>query len=809
MSDDNPVKIGNSGTVAVGTLTNYGTIFAPNGIYPGAIGVYSGSSVTAIFNAVGASVISNRTAIDNEGGTIGTITNSGLLSGSRYVILNEQGTIESIWNTFSGQMIGTSDRAEGISNNGTVTGSITNDGLIQNTSTTLNDYPGTPEANPVGILNYGSVGSIINNGTIISTGTANGMGIENTATVDVPANYASIGMLINAGTITVDSSSNTRDPSQGYAVGIENTYGTIGILTNSGTITSTGYTTPGHLGANAYGIDNYRSITTLNNIGTITAAIGSGNTDGYGYGIFNRRRATIATINNSGTITSHDYGIYNWGTIGTLTNSGTITGGQFGINSLYQSGYSTAATIGSITNTGTISGGLYGISLATATTLTNTGTISGGTAAVDFAAGGNTLNIYNSARFIGGVNFEAKGSNTLNFYTGSYTLPVQNYLLTGAGNAINLLGSGKTLITNDLNGSGTGNIVVVDTAAVGTLDHVTADVQRQVSGVITDIMNLNVDRPTSLLPPSTTPTAYGEEDRKTNAASIVIKNSPDQALALDNAGNLFWLRGFYGGRWQDANGATVATSARQYGTLTGVDHLYEDWRLGAYGGVGHTTTWLTDGTGNLDANMALAGLYARHSFSNFLTFDTALTAGHLWADTTRSINSGTESAIGSFNGWFVAPEAALSLKYVLDPHWTLTPSLRTSYVATFYDGYSEHGSSQNVSYDGHTTQSLEERFETQIAYQTMTAANQPSRYWLGLGASSTQRIGTAGYGATVSGADFTVAALGNSVVYGGSMTVGFDVMLNRQTSLFGSVEGQLFSDRSRSAIGRFGIKVAF
>ncbi|MDR3464695.1 MAG: autotransporter domain-containing protein, partial [Xanthobacteraceae bacterium] len=613
--------------------------------------------------------------------------------------------------------------------------------------------------------------------------------------------------LFNSGTVTASmAQTGTLGTGIGYSGlrAVVDTSGNVSIL-NTGTVTA-------NFDA-AIAAHTPQGNATVTNTGTLSGLSGVFISSGAGIGsidtIYDSTATSTNTINgtatfvNAGTVTAVTYGAYLDGTTNSLTNSGTIaaTAGTAVVTGTGGSGI--------VTNSGTISGAIYGLNLGAATTLTNTGTISGNTAAVLFGVGGNTLNVYDPARFLGGVNFASTGSNTLNFHTGSYTLPVQNYLLTGAGNGINLLGSAKTLITNDLNGSGTGNVIVVDTAAVSSLNQVTADVQRQVSGVISDIMNLDIGRTTVLLPPPTSTSAYGEEERKTNAATLAINGSPDQQLVLDAAGNLFWLRGFVGARWQSTTGTALAANAQQYGTLAGIDHLYEDWRLGVYAGAGHTTTRLVDNSGGLNTDIGLAGLYARRSFDNAVIFDTALTAGHLWANSTRGINNGAETALGTFGGWFVAPEAAVSLKVPIGRNWTLTPSLRATYVATAYDAYTEHGSSQNVSYGAHTTQSLEEQFSAELAYQVMTVANLPSRFWVGLGTSSTQRIGAPGYGATVSGSDFTVAALGSSVVYGGSTSVGFDLMLNRQTSLFGSVEGELFSDRSRSAIGRLGLKIAF
>jgi T5SS/PEP-CTERM-associated repeat protein len=422
---------------------------------------------------------------------------------------------------------------------------------------------------------------------------------------------------------------------------------------------------------------------------------------------------------------------------------------------------------------------------------------------VNIATTGNTLNIYDSARFANAIRFGNTLSNTINFYTGSYTLPVEEYAVAPS-NSLNALGSAKTVITAGLDGHGTGNILVVDTSSVAAVDRTAGDTQRQVSGVIQDIMNLDVQRPNA----APAPMGYAAEDGRANPANLAVKQDRDQAIAVDAAGNLAWLRGFVGIRHQDASGDAPSSFGRQYGTLAGADHLFDDWRLGAYAGVGQSSSSLAGNLGTLEADMALAGAYARRSFGA-LSLDMALTAGHVWADTTRAINNGAETASGSFGGWFVAPEAALSTTYGLGGGWSLTPSLRGRYIVTAYEGYTETGSSQNVDYGAHTAQSFEERFDTRVTYKTVNAGGLPASVWVGLGVIATQRVGATSYDASVSGTDFSVTASGPGTVYAAAFTSGFDVTLGRSLTAFGNVEATTSTDDAWSLLARGGLKLAF
>ena len=181
----------------------------------------------------------------------------------------------------------------------------------------------TSASQPASIKNQvGTTNLISNYGSILSANT----GSKSTEAFGI-INYGSITTLNNSGTI-LNVNTNTGSDSNA-AFGIIN-YGTITTLSNSGTISNANIAIG--TGSNAaFGIINNGIITTLNNSGIILSAntgIGSGAT----FGIIND--VTITTLNNSGTIASDNkntgaggnaaFGIINNGTITTLNNSGSI-----------------------------------------------------------------------------------------------------------------------------------------------------------------------------------------------------------------------------------------------------------------------------------------------------------------------------------------------------------------------------------------------------------------------------------------------------------------------------------------------------
>lgn len=405
-----------NGTIT--TLDNAGTV--TGGTY--AIENYSGNGSTGNIATLRNSGTIRGTAsgIFNNGGTIGSITNSGTIAGiSDTGIFNSGGSMGTITNEAAGKITGgtagvyNSALLTSLINHGAIGGanygfynnnevaSITNSGTIS-AATTYGLYndggdigaianSGTISGGTYGLYSWGgSIGSISNSGSI--DGGVAGMRNEG----------ATITSLTNAGTITggqdhalwnegvIETLTNTGTiGSKSSRVGIYNMSdrflldGRIGTLTNSGTITGSNtaiynfdgigtLTNRGTIESPGIGIRNYRQMDQFINEGNISGAYAVVNQVGYYTvdGVDRQTRGQITSLVNSGSIEGDSIGLENAdSSIGKLLNSGTISGGTY-------IGLSNGGTIDQLTNTGTISGGSTGIfNNGTIGTLVNSGEI--------------------------------------------------------------------------------------------------------------------------------------------------------------------------------------------------------------------------------------------------------------------------------------------------------------------------------------------------------------------------------------------------------------------------------------------------
>lgn len=372
------------------------------------------------------------------------LTNNGLLDGTDAPALTNSASSLVVVN--NNRII---SNTEGISNNGTIT-SLTN-----NTA-------GTISGTVAGIQNNGLITALTNSNVI-----SGGIGISNAGTVSTLTNS-------NTGSIT------------GTNIGIKNT-GTIASLTNSGAITGTSYGVQSDNNSGITTIENTRtgtiegrtaillgnltpsgtvSVNTLTNAGSIT-----GTTN---VGVGTSSNGTIGSLINTGLITGAAGGIGNAGTMSAVDNSGTISSSGFAV---YNAG---SGTLGPIANSGLIAGTIYngssrdltinGGSGSTFGILTNVsgsidsasvGSISSNNASVHFNSGNLLLNDNVSV-----------GSNTVS-NTGA-TLQVNNQInITGnytqAAPATLLIGVGDSAVSNGVTAdTGYGRLVVSGAATIAS-----------------------------------------------------------------------------------------------------------------------------------------------------------------------------------------------------------------------------------------------------------------------------------------------------------------------------------------------------
>ncbi|MBR0712567.1 autotransporter domain-containing protein [Bradyrhizobium liaoningense] len=762
--------------------TNNGTIASVNGV-----GVSAGDVGKISNTATG--VISGNTGISLVGGapvSLGPgLFNSGKITGtgSDAVYL---GSDSAVVNQAGATIIGA---ANGINvvhdlnliNAGTITGAGLSGVVFGPTasgahSTIHNDSGGTITGFQAGISGSGDNAGVYNAGTISAS---NGTGVSvsglnfqidnnvggSISGVNGIANVSGSIILNNQGAIAASGSN------AGWAVYASGG----GAVTNSGTITSDGG------GINSPGSS---ALTVIN-----TGSISGGGTSVVGIGI---RAVGALVLTNSGSITTS-------GAIGTAVFAGagsTITNNASGVVS-----------------------GASGISITgNNSTITNAGTISGSMASITYVSGstGHVLNVLPSAVFNGAIHYNNTIGNTINFGTGSYTLPVDQYLV--ASNTINLSSSAQTLVTSGLNGAGTGNIVVTNVSNVASTPTMVPDFTRSLFNIISGILDNNIDYPQTVAPSPAIGYADGASgslasqlpDQLRGSGNRLAMASMPQGSSLDAYGNLFWARSFAGLRNQLSTPSAAGSTTNQYGGLIGFDRRLDTWRVGGFAGAGNLSGWMADGSGTLKSDVYFGGLYGRREWGP-LVFDLALATGGLNARSTRTVYSTTtESAVGSFGGYFIAPQAALGYRYAISPAVTVTPFVRVGYSGTFSEGYSETGSSQNLTYQARQVHLFEERAGAIFSREFYAGGAAPlTKLSLSASVFGQQRVGPQGFGASFSGTDFTVNYTSAASVFGGTVGLGFETIVARNTALFGSADAQYTNDKTASYNARLGLKVGF
>jgi outer membrane autotransporter protein len=435
---------------SLGTLTNNGTIAGnaiPNDATDGTITTLTNSASAAIANAGTIVQLTNAGTITGGLYNTGTIGGSGVANG-----VTNTGTIDMLLNDTGGTIAGATAAINNshtgvigqLTNNGVITGGISNSGNIGSTVVNygLNNNTGSIDVlnnNADGTITGASIGVL--NGWITTDGAKMGT-LNNSGTIigsqlAAVVNTGSIGTLLNSGVIAggyagvdtdggIHTLTNTAGGTiSGTSIGIMSAQSTlpggahtIGTLTNSGVIVG-----------GSYGILNVSAtITALTNIagGTISGTV------------INSFPVTSAGVVNSGSPT------YGEALIGTLTNSGLITGGMFGIEN-------NGGTIAALNNnaggtiTGTVAGinnhsfstafggGTVAVGVSAIGTLTNGGLITGTTYGIDNGGGAIAALMNDAGGVISGAT-AISNSGTIGALSNSGTI-------TGTAYAINNTGS--------------------------------------------------------------------------------------------------------------------------------------------------------------------------------------------------------------------------------------------------------------------------------------------------------------------------------------------------------------------------------
>ena len=701
MATTDGAGVGVNGTV--GTFTNSGTITGANdpaAVFNGAVGTFTNSGTlqsatgwTTTFFGDGVTSFDNSGTIlntstgrgvevDLDNGAIGTFVNSGTITGGA----GRQG-VGLFGNAFS---VGTFD------NSGTITGNANTAVAIDAAVGTFTNSGTLTGGNWDAVFVGKGVTSFVNTATgIIQNVNHNGNGGNGIGFNTDMVNGGQVVAFENHGMIKADPAS-----SGGVGVGFfDNGNGTFTVssFVNTGTISGTGN-----------GVGGNGGFGTFTNSGTIQGGQWSGIwADG-----------PVGTFSNSGTISSaQDHGANFNDTVGTFTNSGTILGPQArgvefdgfvtsfsnsGTIDSFQNGVSFGGGFGTASNSGTIisraANGEIGVRIdEPGGTFTNTGTIEGPAAVVYIlnTTGPNTLVNAGTLRGTdGGAVWFDNGDDLLRLETGSQIFGDVGF--GGGDDTVDVSGfSGNTLLRvyglenvvpgdklvhfdqpNDL-------LAVIEPAGVTQpAQLVTTALAGQVNNIIGPVLNS---------------VGAGADDavEPLGYMPVALQTAADLAIVEPSAGPRIWTTAIGGG----STDSTPVNISSLYGALVAGTHaeLAGDTTLGVLVGVGRGRVDIGSSNHIVDSTTGLAGLYGRHS-AGIVDLDFSLLAGVSGHQSSRQVVAlgGLETARADYASWFVAPALGVAIPVLQTDTGEVDLVGRVSYVGGNVAGYTETGSSLNL-----------------------------------------------------------------------------------------------------------------
>ncbi len=607
---------------------------------------------------------------------------------------------------------------------------------------------------------------------------------------------------INTGGISAGSNngdafvSNTGTNSGGLFI---NTIGN-GIAINSGTNTSGGVLTEATLNAIA--------INTGSNLGGVSAQSFFGNATAINSG---SNLGGMSATADTGDATAINSGTNNVALRAT-SNSGNATVINTGSTSV-QGALPTASTGGSgiatVINSGIMTGGNVMITGGSREVLTNSGTISHfAGAAITFSGGPDTLNLLAGSTISGTINLVGT-NDTINFLSGNHNLTFN----TLAGATVN--GPDPFVVSGN-------RAVAIDPTPFGLADRTLMDFTGAVSGLL-DGIGAGATRNGPLS------SAFAATDSPAGRIEQVFATIPGLAYASDQAavfkaptfvsadGRAIWARGFGGERVQDPQNGLEGAHTQFFGGAVGFDMVARrDLRLGVFAGGGESRLTLDGNLGSTNSDMAFGGIYGRWNFvslgrDSFLDF--SLHGGGGNNSTSRTINNnavagGLEIATASYNSAYISPDVKYGIDLPLWAQYTLTPSVRVRYVAGFFGGYTETGTTAPLTVASRTIQDFEERGELKL---TRAAPVGPDLLLTSVhvGVLGLERAGDTTVNTTLLGINLPFVTPGKSTVGGLVGGGGFEWRTREGISFFGAGEAIAYSDASTVWNAKGGVRLAF
>lgn len=698
--------------------------------------VLSGASVLAITVALSQAQPAYATCVANGGGSITsncdtfsptssvTVVSGVTISGTTGITANS--SIASLTN------FGTISGNYGVNNNSTIS-TVTNSGNIVSSSTvgffnngngsiTSLTNSGTISGNSVGLKNNGTISTVTNTGTISSSS----YGVYN--------NVGSIGSISNSGTIS------------GNTYGIYNSSGTIGTLNNSGRIIATG-------GSGVY------------SDGTITSLINTGTISGTNRGI--ESSGTILTLTNSGTITaSSGYALQLDHSANLITNSGLISGTINFTSANQTMAGGTGSTFGTLSGGTIYTGGSHTLTLSSGNIwlqdalngnlsitgatvkLSSTVSITGGTSSYRQTGGSLYIVTSNSGSTYGYVTVAgaATVSNTSITISGSGLTAGETFTIVRSGtsgsysndtasvtgtsnltaststvgnNLVVTLAAGSTTVSTAASSSGGSAASVAKTLdVINNSSSATATAFK--SAVINKITALSGTAQVAAIKQLTPQTpAIAQTAAITTAPSSTAVSQRQQALLDDGGSGLgaaagsgthdygLWGQVLSGGAMRDSTADAAGYRSRDFGLITGLDY-----RINQDTSVGTALSWVRGwnwGADNASGSLSMVDSYQITTYGTE-RFGQAFVTGQLGfgynhVNQTRSINSLGQAAYSTYGGEQYLAKAGGGYDLPMNG-FTVTPTAGLTFLRSVSDGYTETGSSDNLTVERRGVQSL-------------------------------------------------------------------------------------------------------
>ena len=760
---------------AVGLTGNTGAFVNAGTIDGGEGGIYSYGRIADFNNTASGTISGNTDAGVIAIGGVDRFTNAGRISGRSGIYFGED--VGSFANLASGVITGDENAV-----------------LFAENLTSFNNAGVLLGSGAPAVLVYGDVASFVNSGKIASTNS----GVHIEGGVDNFSNSGSISGTARDGVRILGQVAAFNNAAGGR---IEST-DQFGVYLKQGV---ENFTNAGTISAGSSALFFAKSVGSFFNAasgtivggdnalflpGTVNAFRNAGVMRGLGIAPVVLIAETAKSFENSGLIEGADWGV-GLSEVDSFLNTGTIIGGDGGRGIGVSVGFNLDDNPArKFVNTGTIEGANIATLFTGGVNMTNAGVLRGGFAAfISDGVNDDYLTLLTGSQIFGALSFGG-GYDTLDFsgFTGNTLLDVYGLetVVPGDRNYVD------TRFDDPANGGAAGQIAIFDISGIDNkaVGRELGDVAASVRGIVGGQLAQEYAR--SQAPVA--PLGYAATKPTTGAAAALsgFETAPRSDVSV-------WSTAVAGG---SSDKDTLDLNSR-YGGLAVGSHtrVNDNLILGGIAGYFGSTSRVHGGAEKLDSQTGVLGIYGKTAVG-VIDLDFAVLGGVSSHTSKREVVAilSIETASGEFTSVFIAPSLGVSLPVLSKDATTVSLRGEASYVAGLTTGYTETGSSMNLTVAGQSIGFLDVRVGVEVHHE------------LGRNAALVAKAGVLGQ-ANLGSSNVSVTTLGHSVdagspgtssfgIYGG---VGFDAALSDNFTLKVSLDGVARADGRNSLSANIGI----